>query len=101
VDKDKKRNQQIFRKLVLFPIIFLIQWIPATINRVQNVEDPLHPIASLYIVHVFFVTSSGWMNFVVYGGINFKLLRDIILKKVGSGNSTKDDLSIDLPTQNE
>lgn len=72
--KDEQRNRKIFKKLACFPVIFLIQWIPATINRVQNYIDPSNPIVTLYCFHVFFVTSSGFLNFIFYTGFNKQVI---------------------------
>jgi len=62
-----KTDKELLAKLAAFPIIYLIQWIPASINLIQNVIAPDHPITLLYAFHIFFVTSSGFMNSICYG----------------------------------
>jgi len=69
-----KQDKKLFKKLAAYPIIFLIQWIPATINRVQNAAAPTNPIAILFIIHVGLVTSSGLLNFITYGSFNKKAI---------------------------
>jgi hypothetical protein len=65
--------------------MFLVQWIPATVNRAQNIANPDYPIVSLFIVHVFVITSAGFVNFLLYGFNNadfFKVKRGIMLTEV-------------------
>jgi len=65
---------RLFRKMSAYPIIFLIQWTPASINRIQNILAPNNPIAGLYIAHIIAVNSSGFLNGLLYGGIIYKNL---------------------------
>ena len=55
------RNRKVFFKLALFPLVgfmcsflmhqvYFIQWFPATINRIQNAENPNHPDNNLFLV---------------------------------------------------
>jgi len=74
-NKRGKDDKRIFKKLAAFPIIFMIQWIPATINRIQNEISPMNEIALLFLVHVVFVLSTGIPNAVAYGIFNRKLIK--------------------------
>jgi len=61
-----EKNRRLFRKLAAYPLIFILQWTPATINRIQNELYPNDPIVILYVIHIFTVTSSGWLNGIFY-----------------------------------
>jgi len=82
-NKKGKDDKRIFKKLAAFPIIFMIQWIPATINRIQNAISPMNEIAILFIVHVIFVLSTGIPNAVAYGIFNRKLIKRRLFGRKG------------------
>lgn len=88
-NKTQKNNKKVFKSLAAFPIVFLIQWIPATVNRIQNAVDPSNPITALYMVHIFFVTSSGMFYIIFYNKKTVTLLWNLIVHRtLGRSSST-------------
>jgi len=79
--KQKRTYKGLFRKLSTYPIVFLITWTPATVNRIQNICDPTNPIAALYIAHIIVVNLSGFFNGILYGGIIYKQIFPTCFKK--------------------
>lgn len=86
--KQKENYGKHFKKLAAYPIVFLIQWIPATINRAQNAIVPESPVAWLFGIHVLLVLSSGFINMFIYGGFNHKSIRRQIRKWKGLESDT-------------
>jgi len=74
-EKRDKDNRKLFRKLAFYPIVYIIQWTPSMINRIQNAVHPTDPIVGLYVLQLLFSLSIGLQNFFVYGSFNRKSLR--------------------------
>jgi len=65
-DREKLRKKVLIR-LVAYPAVFVVVWLPATVNRIQNSAQPLNPIVELYVLHVLFVPMQGFLNAIAYG----------------------------------
>ena len=55
------------RTFLLFPLVLLISWTFATINRVQQMISPDHPQLWLFILHVLFCNAQGLFHAVAFG----------------------------------
>ena len=51
--------------------------VPGSVNSVQNPVNPDHPIVALFVVHVLFVMSGGFLNFLAYGIGKRKTIRKV------------------------
>jgi len=61
-EKKKKKDMNLFKRLAAFPIIFLVQWTPPTINRIQNIIQPNNRIPALFGIHMTFQMTGGFLN---------------------------------------
>eukprot|EP00939_MAST-03C_sp_MAST-3C-sp1_P003397 g3397.t1 len=50
----------------LFPLVLLFCWTFATVNRVQNMADPDHPQAWLFVLHVLFGNAQGLFHGILF-----------------------------------
>jgi len=80
-EETKFSTKKALKKLICYPLIFVVQWTPGTINRIQNAVDPSNPLVVLYCFHIFFVCSTGFLNFIFYTGFNKKILQNAYLSK--------------------
>jgi len=53
-EETKSTGKNALKKLICYPLIFVVQWTPGTINRIQNAVDPSNPLVVLYCFHIFF-----------------------------------------------
>ncbi|KAJ3123510.1 hypothetical protein HK098_001857 [Nowakowskiella sp. JEL0407] len=59
------------RKTSFFIIAFFINWFWGSLNRIQNMIDPLHPIFALFLLHSIFTPLQGFLNFIAYFLVHF------------------------------
>jgi hypothetical protein len=65
-DEEKERSQRQIARLRIYPIIFVILYIPATINRVYNWASQ-DDIFFLYLLQVLTAPAVGFVNSIAYG----------------------------------
>ncbi|KAI8905381.1 slime mold cyclic AMP receptor-domain-containing protein [Powellomyces hirtus] len=61
-------------KTLFYMLAFFFGWFFPTINRVQSMIDPGHPVLGLYILHAIFAPLAGFLNSIVYFWIAPSLL---------------------------
>lgn len=62
-----KTNAYFKNTLAYFPLILVFCWLPASVNRLQNVADQGRPLFWLYVMQVAFSNMLGFVHFVAYG----------------------------------
>jgi len=62
----RKRIMINYRSL-FYVIVFIVCWIPGSLQRAQQMDDPNHPLFILMVLHSFFTPSVGFFNFLVWG----------------------------------
>jgi len=63
---------RLFRKMAPYPIVYLIQWLPAFANRLQNVLQPTNPIIELYLAQIVTVNLAGFMHAIAYAALIYR-----------------------------
>ncbi|KAJ3123509.1 hypothetical protein HK098_001856 [Nowakowskiella sp. JEL0407] len=59
------------RKTSFFILAFFLNWLWGSVNRIQNMIDPLHPIFALFLMHAIFTPLQGFLNFIAYFLVHF------------------------------
>ncbi|KAH3757344.1 hypothetical protein Pelo_10880 [Pelomyxa schiedti] len=102
--KEHELTLQLYKTFFAFPLCFIIQWIPATINRVNNLVHPDTQNVWLLFFHVVFCWSGGVYNSIVYSAVHRRTLlvclKQIVLIARGKGSSGERarPVSMDLST---
>eukprot|EP01104_Vermistella_antarctica_P008555 TRINITY_DN2148_c0_g1_i1.p1 TRINITY_DN2148_c0_g1~~TRINITY_DN2148_c0_g1_i1.p1 ORF type:complete len:330 (+),score=56.04 TRINITY_DN2148_c0_g1_i1:231-1220(+) len=89
--KRRRKDSRMIKKLVAYPIIFFVLWLPAAIQRIQNWVDPENPIFWLVMLQVITAPSQGFVNAVAYGFDRDLRHRYVSLLKC---ESIKDDVTV-------
>ncbi|ORX48978.1 hypothetical protein BCR36DRAFT_328797 [Piromyces finnis] len=59
-------NNSVAKRSDLYLLVLFLTWIWGTINRIQNIKSPDHPIFILYLLHGIFTPLQGFLNSIVY-----------------------------------
>jgi len=61
------KYKALIKRLKLYPLILVVCWFWATINRLQNAFNPNNEVFWLYVLQVLFRSLQGLLNCVAYG----------------------------------
>jgi len=75
-DENFEPTRRVMQRVCLYPVVMVMSYLFASINRVQNSADPAHPLITLFYLHITAANSSGFFNAIVYG-FNKSLQNDL------------------------
>ena len=82
------------RKTVLYMIAFIINWLPATVNRIQGLIPGSQPVFMLFVLHAIFTPLQGFLNALVYF-FSVKMSNSRFMR----GKNVEDDVDIQPKSQ--
>jgi len=91
-EKKKKKDKNLFKRLAAFPIIFLVQWTPPTINRIQNIIQPNNRIPALFGIHMTFQMTGGFLNALYWVFYHRKAILERFREQFGTPRSGGENL---------
>jgi hypothetical protein len=66
-DSENIRKAKLVSRLKYYPILLIINWLPASINRFALFGAEEDPVLGLYVIHVLFGSLNGLCNAIVFG----------------------------------
>jgi len=100
---EKKANNKLRRKFVLFVMAFILANTDPIINRFHDIIDPNNPVVWLLKLHAFLFPAQGFFNALVYGSLVLKKtnLPCWNSKKYKPTSETSEPLLSDLTDNNQ